>query len=210
MSEHDDPAYPGGSGTGRFGGADRDPSASRPTGALRGVGVVVVAVVIGALLMPSATRGPLNVTTAAQTTQTTTSSSATTTTVAHGAGTSTTQATIVAGASLIHVLVANGTTITNLAGGTSTYLRSRGFTTLPALDATTKVTGTLLYAGSGERSAATTVANALGLSSADIQPVSAVPPVASSAGATVVVIAGPDLARLAPGATTSSTGTPTG
>jgi len=203
MSDYDDPAYPGGSGTGRFGGADRDPSAPRPTGVLRGVGVVVVAVVIGALLMPSATRGPLNVTTAAQTTQTTT-------TVGRAAGTSTTQATIVAGASLIHVLVANGTTITNLAGGTSTYLRSRGFTTLPALDATTKVTGTLVYAGSGEHSAATTVANALGLSSADIQPASAVPPVASATGATVVVIAGPDLARLAPGATTSSTGTPTG
>jgi hypothetical protein len=211
MSDYDDPAYPGGSGTGRFGGADRDPSAPRPTGVLRGVGVVVVAVVIGALLMPSATRGPLNVTTASQTTQTSSSSSSsTTTTAARAAGTSTTQATIVAGASLIHVLVANGTTITNLAGGTSTYLRSRGFTTLPALDATTKVTGTLVYAGSGEHSAATTVANALGLSSADIQPASAVPPVASAAGATVVVIAGPDLARLAPGATTSSTGTPTG
>jgi hypothetical protein len=210
MSDYDDPATPGGSGTGRFGGADRDPGAPRPTGVLRGVGVVVVAVVIGALLMPSATRGPLNVTTAAQTTQTTTSSSSTTTTVARAAGTSTTQATIVAGASLIHVLVANGTTITNLAGGTSTYLRSRGFTTLPALDATTKVTGTLVYAGSGEHGAATTVANALGLSSADIQPATAVPPVASAVGATVVVIAGPDLARLAPGATTSTTGTPTG
>jgi hypothetical protein len=210
MSEHDDPANPAGSGAGRSGGADRDPSPPGPTGALRGVGVVVVAVVIGALLMPSATRGPLNVTTAAQSTPTTTTSAGSTTTVAHAAGTTTTQATIVGGASLIHVLVANGTTITNLAGGTSAYLRSRGFTTLPALDATTKVTGTLVYAGSGERSAATTVANALGLSSNDIQPVSAVPPVASAAGATVVVIAGPDLARLAPGSTSSSTGTPTG
>jgi hypothetical protein len=174
------------------------------------VGVVVVAVVIGALLMPSATRAPLNVSTASQTTPTTPPSSVSSTTVAHGAGTTTTQATIVAGAALIHVLVANGTTITNLAGGTSTYLRSRGFSTLPALDATTKVTGTLVYAGSGDRSAATTVANALGLSSNNIQPVSAVPPVASAAGANVVVIAGPDLARLAPGSTTSSTGTPTG
>jgi hypothetical protein len=214
MSDHDDPGYPAPSGSGRSGGADRDPGSAPPSGVLRGVGVVVVAVVIGALLMPSATRGPLNVTTASQTSPTTTppssSSSSSTTTVAHGAATTTTQATIVAGAALIHVLVANGTTITNLAGGTSTYLRSRGFSTLPALDATTKVTGTLVYAGSGDRSAATTVANALGLSSNNIQPVSAVPPVASAAGANVVVIAGPDLARLAPGSTTSSTGTPTG
>ena len=211
MSDHDDPGYPAASGSGRSGGADRDPGSAPPSGVLRGVGVVVVAVVIGALLMPSATRAPLNVSTASQTTPTTPpSSSVSSTTVAHGAGTTTTQATIVAGAALIHVLVANGTTITNLAGGTSTYLRSRGFSTLPALDATTKVTGTLLYAGSGDRSAATTVANALGLSSNNIQPVSAVPPVASAAGANVVVIAGPDLARLAPGSTTSSTGTPTG
>jgi hypothetical protein len=204
MSEYDDHSQPGGSGTG--GRGDRDPGrAAAPTGFLRGVGVVVVAVIIGALLMPSATRGPLNVTTAAASTPTTVTSSPPTT-APHAAGTSTTQATIVGGASLIHVLVANGTTITNLAGGTSTYLRSRGFTTLPALDATTKVTGSLVYAGSAQRSAATTVADALGLSPATIQPASAVPPVASATGATVVVIAGPDLARLAPGATTSSTG----
>jgi hypothetical protein len=209
MSDHDDPMYPGPSGAGRSGGSDRDPSGTPPTGFLRGVGVVVVAVIIGAVLMPSATRGPLHVAAASQTTPTSSSSSPPTT-APRAAGTTTTQATIVSGAASIHVLVANATTITNLAGGTSAYLRTRGFNTLPALDATTKVTGTQLYAGAADRSAATTVANALGLSSNSIQPASAVPPVANATGANVVVIAGPDLARLAPGATTSSTGTPTG
>ena len=207
MSDHDDPMYPGPTGAGRSGGGDRDPSGTAPTGFLRGVGVVVVAVIIGAVLMPSATRGPLNVAAASQTTPT---SSTPPTTAPRAAGTTTTQATIVSGAASIHVLVANATTITNLAGGTSAYLRTRGFNTLPALDATTKVTGTQVYAGAADRSAATTVANALGLSSNSIQPASAVPPVANATGANVVVIAGPDLARLAPGATPSSTGTPTG
>jgi LytR cell envelope-related transcriptional attenuator len=208
MSDHDDPVYPGPTGAGRSGGGDGDSSGPPPTGFLRGVGVVVVAVIIGAVLMPSATRGPLNVAAASQTTPT--SSTPPPTTPPHAAGTTTTQATIVSGAASIHVLVANATTITNLAGGTSTYLRTRGFNTLPALDATTKVTGTQVYAGAADRSAATTVANALGLSSNSIQPASAVPPVANATGANVVVIAGPDLARLAPGATASSTGTPTG
>jgi hypothetical protein len=103
--------------------------------------------------------------------------------------------------------VANGTSITNLAGGTSSYLRSRGFTTLAATNATTKVPATQVYALSGALASATTVVNALGLSTKAIEPTSASAPVPSTSGATVVVIAGPDLARLAPGSTSSSTGT---
>jgi LytR cell envelope-related transcriptional attenuator len=203
---YDDPGHAGDAGGGN-GGSDRDPpGASGPTGWTRGVGVVAVAVVIGALLMPSATRAPLNVTTASQFTPT---STAPTTTVPKAAPT-TTQATIVAGASLIHVTVANGTTVPNLAGSTSAYLRTRGFTTLPARDATTKVPASLVYAAATEQSAASTVADALGLPASAIQAPSAVPPVSTTGGATVVVIAGPDLARLASaGSPTSSTGAST-
>jgi hypothetical protein len=189
---YDDLAHPGASGAGGSGGG-RDPSeSSAPSGWLRGVGVVAVAVVIGVLLMPSATRAPLLLKTVATSTPTTTPprSASTTTTV--------TLPSVVPGASAIHVLVANGTTVINLAGGTSTYLRSRGFSTLPALDAKTKVTATQVYPVSGSQSAAETVVEVLGLSSSAVQPTSAAPPVASAAGATVVVIAGTDLARLAP------------
>ncbi len=172
-----------------------------PSGYLRGVGVVVVAVVIGVLLMPSGTRAPLGVKTLASTSPP--ASSATTTTTG-AASTTTTLAAIVPGAASIHVLVANGTSITGLAGGTSTYLRSRGFLTLAATNSTTKVTGTQVYAVSGPSSAATRVTEALGLPASTIQPTSAVAPVPSTAGANVVVIAGPDLQRLASSSTTTS------
>jgi hypothetical protein len=214
---YDDPGYPGlggagtggagagGPGAGSGGGADRDFPA--PTGFLRGVGVVIVAVVIGILLMPSGTRAPLGVKTVAATTPPPASP---TTTAPKAGSTTTTLATIVPGSASIHVLVANGTSITDLAGGTSTYLKSRGFLTLPATNATTKVTGTQVYAVSGPSSSATTVTEALGLPASTIQPTSAVAPVHSTTGANVVVIAGPDLVRLAPtGSTTTTAGSPT-
>jgi LytR cell envelope-related transcriptional attenuator len=204
---YDEPAGPGAPGGGYNGGTERDPSGfGAPSGFLRGGAVLVVGVVLGALLMPSGTRAPLDVTAASQSTPTTTSPTTTTT---KPRSTTTTQATIVPGASSIHVLVVNGTTITGLAGGTSTYLHSRGFLVLPATNATTKVTGTQVYAVSGPSSAATSVTNALGLPASTVQPTTAVPPVRSAAGANVVVVAGPDLARLAPGSA-SSTSAPVG
>jgi hypothetical protein len=209
---YDDPGYAGlggagagaggGSSAGSGGGADRDFPA--PTGFLRGVGVVIVAVVIGVLLLPSGTRAPLGVRTVSASTPPPASP---TTTVPNS--TTTTLATIVPGSASIHVLVANGTSITDLAGGTSTYLKSRGFLTLPATNSTTKVTGTQVYAVSGPSSSATTVTEALGLPASTIQPTSAVAPVHSTTGANVVVIAGPDLVRLAPTGTTTSTAGPT-
>ncbi len=201
---NDDDATPAAPGAGSGGGDDRDPSElPAPTGFLRGVGVVVAALIIGALLLPSATRAPLAVTTASQSIATTTTPS---TTVPKS--TTTTVATILPGAASIHVLVVNGTSIADLAGGTATYLRSRGFLTLPSTNATTKVTGTQVYEVSGPTSSATTVTEALGLPASTVQPPSAVPPVHSTAGANVVVVAGPDLARLAPGASTTTTGAP--
>jgi hypothetical protein len=202
----DDPGAPGGSGAGFGPDADRDAPPVAPTGFLRGVGVVVVAVVIGVLLLPSATRAPLDVTTASQSTPTTTP---TPTTTAPTAATTTTLATIVPGATSIHVLVVNGTSITGLAAGTATYLRSRGFLTLTPTNATTKVTGTQVYDVSGPTSSATRVTEVLGLTASTIQPTSAVPPVANPAGANVVVVVGPDLARLAPGAGATTTGAAT-
>ena len=74
------------------------------------------------------------------------------------------------GASSVHVLVVNGTSIADLAGGTATYLRSRGFLTLPATNATTQVTGTQVYVVSGPSSTATAVTNALGLAPAPSSP----------------------------------------
>jgi len=167
---------------------------------LRGLGVVVVAVVIGALLMPSATRAPL---------QTASTSATTTTTTATGHGATTTTTTtlpaVVPGASAIHVLVANGTSISHLAAGVADYLHSRGYAILTPTNASSHVSSSEVFAASGQQGAAGTVVSVLGLAPTAIQPASAVAPVASTAGATVVVIAGPDLARLAPGSTTATT-----
>ena len=181
-------------------------------GWVRGVGVVAIAVVVGVLLMPSATRAPLAVTTAKTTgggtspgTSSGTGSGTSTSTPRTTTTTTTTTGGVLAGASAIHVLVANGTTITHLAGGAATYLHTRGFVILTPTNSTSKVTSTQVYAASGQQVAATLVVNALGLPSNAVQPPSAVAPVASTGGATVVVIVGPDLARLA---STSSTGTP--
>jgi hypothetical protein len=77
---------------------------------------------------------------------------------------------------------------------------------LTPTNSTMKVTATQVYAAAGQQVAATLVVNALGLPTGDVQPSSAVAPVASTGGATVVVIVGPDLSRFA--STSSSTGTP--
>ena len=196
-----------------------DPFEPPPTSSrwLRGLLVVVVAVVIGALLLPSATRPPIVPASAQAATSTTTvppnpgpsfppASPGHSTTTTSVAPTTTAVATVVPGASAIHVLVANGTSISGLAGGVSAYLRSRGFGTIAAVNATTKVSATQVYAAAGQQGAATTVVNALGLTSGTIQPTSAVAPVANTSGATAVVIAGPDLARYAPtGASATAT-----
>jgi hypothetical protein len=122
------------------------------------------------------------------------------------ARTTTTTGGVLAGASAIHVLVANGTSISHLAEGAASYLHGRGFVTLTPTNSTSKVTATQVYAASGQQVAATLVVNALGLPAGAVQPSSAVAPVASTGGATVVVIVGPDLSRLAP--TAANTGTP--
>jgi hypothetical protein len=173
---------------------------------LRGVLLVVGAFVLGALLLPSATRPPLSVGLASEASPATGSSSPSTSSASQGGSGPSAQATTttatpsaVPGAASVHVLVANGTTITGLAAGVANYLRSRGFVTSPASNASTHVTATQVYAAGGQQSAAGTVVTALGLPAATVQPATAVAPVPSTGSAAVVVIAGPDLVRLAPG-----------
>jgi hypothetical protein len=173
---------------------------------LRGVLLVIVAFIVGALLLPSATRPPLSVGLASESSPTTSSNQSSSSSPSQaGSGPSaqatTTTATpsVVPGAATVHVLVANGTTVTGLAAGVANYLRSRGFVTAPASNATTRVTGTQVYAAGGQQSAASTVVTALGLPAGTVQPATAVAPVPSTGSATVVVIAGPDLVRFAPG-----------
>lgn len=184
----------------RRGGSPHDPfEPPERSGIVRGVLVVIVGVVVAVLLLPSATRSPLSVVATASTV-----THPSTPTTRHRAKSSVTTTTAPA-ASTIHVLVANATTVNGVAGSVTSFLAGKGFATLTATNALTRLTASeIYYTSTGSVAEAGEVAAALGLTSGAIQPASASAPVASTAGAQVVVIAGQDLAaRFAPATTTT-------
>ena len=187
-------------------GSDDPPTGPSPVNhdrarAGRGLVIVIVAVVLGVLLLPSATRAPLLVGTVAP---------RTTPTVAAGGSTghnhaSTTTTTTVAPAA-IHVLVANATLVNGVAGAVTTFLGSKGFATLTATNALLKVTASELYTVGGATADTSVVAAALNLPASSIEPAASAAPVATTTGANVVVIVGPDLAARFNPATTTTAG----
>ena len=182
-----------------------------PRTSFRGVIVVAVAFVVCIWLLPSATRPPAAVPASASTPTTTAGTTTSTTTAhAHAAGTTTTAphsghsattTTTVPAPATIHVLVANGTNTNGVAGAVTTDLGQKGYGTLTAANSLTRVTASQVYPTGGSAAAAQEVAQTLGLPTSSVQAVGAPAPVSSSTGATVVVIAGPDLAaRFGPSA----------
>jgi hypothetical protein len=155
--------------------------------------VIAAFFVLGLLLLPSASRPPSKeAAQAVDTTSTISGTPAPSTTAS-----TVTRAVAPTGApspALVTVLVANGTSVSGGAGAIDRFLQSAGYQTLPPANATTGVEATRVYATSGGSQAATEVAAALGLPAGSIQPAGASPPVSSWGGATVVVVAGPDLA----------------
>jgi hypothetical protein len=188
------------------GSADRPPGdphepPGRPHSG-RGLALVIVAVVIGVLLLPSATRGPLSASAVSAGSSSTTLPPGKTPSSGHG--TSTTTTTTVPPAS-IHVLVANATEVNGVAGAVTTFLASKGFATLTATNALLKVTASEVFTVGGATADVAPVVAALGLPASSVEPAASAAPVASTAGANVVIIVGPDLAtRFAPGATTTA------
>jgi len=159
------------------------------SGVARGLLLVVVAVVIGALLMPSATRPPLvQAATAAST-------GATTPTTAPGIKVPSSQAPTTTASPLasVKVLVANGTNTNGAAAAVSSFLSGKGFGTLTPVDALTTVPASEVYPVGGDNAAVQEVLSALGLGASAVQSGATPVPVASTAGANVVVIVGPDL-----------------
>lgn len=201
------PAQPGG-GDGRI-----------RVNAARGVAVVVVAFVLGVYLLnvgsrpPVSTAGPptapTTVPTTAPSATTTTAPASTTTTVprttttAHsGAHHGTVVTTTTIPHSSVHVLVANGTTTPNQASDFSSALSGQGWNTLPPVDTTSPVAASAVYYASGQHTAALEVAQYIGVKPAGVLPLTTSVPVASTTGADVVVVIGPDLANKAPTAST--------
>jgi len=152
--------------------------------------VIVTAVVLGVLILRVG-GGPRVVTTPTPhvpstgvTTTTSHSPSATSTTVSHAG---------------VKVLVANASTTNGVAAGYSTALQHAGWRMLPPVTAKPPVQATSsVYYAANMRSQADAVAVALGIPSPAVLPVSPATPVASTAGADVIVFIGSDLAARTP------------
>ena len=154
------------------------------SGSLRGWLLVAGVVVIGALLLPSATRASLGTTTAATTATTagppSNGVSATPPPSSTPSSTTTTAtAPVTIAPSSIKVLVANGTNTSGAAAAVSSFLSGKGFSTLTPIDALTVVHASQVYAVNGATTAARDVALALGLAESAIEPASHPVPVAS-------------------------------
>ncbi|SRR5579875_646252 len=162
-------------------------SPAPPGPALRHLAVVAGAVVLGVLLLPSATRPPGPAAPAGASVTTDTSAVAPPPTTAPATSTTSGPA-----PALIHVLVANGTTAPHGAATIANVLVGKGFGTLQPIDATTHVSASAVYAVGGDLAAAQAVAAALALPATSVVATGR-PPVSSWSGATVVVIVGPDL-----------------
>jgi hypothetical protein len=138
---------------------------------------------------------------------------ATTTTVA-GAGGTTTSTTHAGGhaattttttpPSKVPVVVANGSNVTGAAGSISTQLQSAGWQVLPAENATSNVTASVVYYVAGFQPSAAAIAKLLGVATSGIQPLTSAAPVGAVGAADVVVVVGPDVASKI-GTTTTTT-----
>jgi hypothetical protein len=169
--------------------------------------VLALMIVVGVVLLPSATRGPrlpasshaaAHHSVAVPTTSTTRPPTTTTTLPA-------------VAYSSIKVLVANGTTTAHGASEVRTWLKDHGFDTaaFPAYDTTLPQSDDSIFiVGSGTSAMALEVAKALTLGPSVIAAGGATPPVSTSAGADVVVVLGNDLASRADAGTLGQPPTP--
>jgi hypothetical protein len=123
----------------------------------------------------------------AGTSTTTTVAGATTTTTAG----STTKTTLPRGK--VHVQVANGTSVSGLAGHYTQLLTIDGWATLTQLNSS-KVSSTIIYYNPGFGYAATEIASEIGVPSSAIQPLNGLTPVANAQNDNVIVILGPNTA----------------
>lgn len=93
----------------------------------------------------------------------------------------------------VQVKVANASGTSGVASKTRTTLSGAGYTQVTVADAPSVVTATQVLYAEGAQGDAQAVATALGLQATAVQPMPTPPPVALD-GATVLVLAGPDLA----------------
>ncbi|MCK4175926.1 LytR C-terminal domain-containing protein [Aciditerrimonas ferrireducens] len=209
-------------------GAAGDPQAPTPLVSLRGLVLLAFGVLLVALLLPSASRGPQGslhgprLTTAFQaitahrrsTTRRShaperrssgaSSSSRSGTTSASSASSGSTATTGGPAPASVHLLVANGSNQNGLAAQVGSYLQAKGYGVLTPVTALTTVPSTLVYPLDPTGQAALgEVLAALGLGQGAVRTAAdGPPPVQSATGADLVVVCGPGLALPAsPGST---------
>ncbi len=194
----DDPSQPeeaaGGHGRGRPGGF--------PT--IRALVLLVVFVVV-AIVALGKVHGPTSASSAAASATTSPSTTAphaggSTTTTPHAGG-STTTTTHPPGS--VPVLVANATGVSGAAANVSNQLQAVGWSMLPPVNASARVSSSQVYYVAGRQQEATSVASALHLPPTAVAPYTTSAPISSIGTAEVVVVVGPDLAT--PASTTTTT-----
>ncbi|MGH9088683.1 MAG: LytR C-terminal domain-containing protein [Acidimicrobiales bacterium] len=149
---------------------------------VKAVVLLVVAVLLGiGLLRVDRPGHPANAAAAVSTTSTTT--------------TTTTTAPTTQPSATVKVLVANGGTVSGAATFFTDKLSTLGWGTLNPTTTTSAAPASAVYYVAGQQAAASSIASALGLQPSVVQPLSSSVSVAGGvAGASVVLVAGPDLA----------------
>jgi hypothetical protein len=104
----------------------------------------------------------------------------------------------------VPVLVANASGVTGAAGAVTTELQTAGWTVLPPVNASARVTTSNVYYVAGQQKAAESVATSLHLPSSAVVAYTTSAPVSSISTAEVLVVVGPDLANPPAGTTTST------
>ncbi|MCB1011884.1 MAG: LytR C-terminal domain-containing protein [Microthrixaceae bacterium] len=106
----------------------------------------------------------------------------------------------------VAVVAANGAGISGLAGKTTEFLATQGYTNSTATDATASAASTAVYFAEGFQPNAAAIATLLGLPAEQVQALPAEPVATDQpAGSAVVVVVGPDAeAVVSAGATTTS------
>jgi hypothetical protein len=159
--------------------------------------IIVTAVLVGQL-HPGSSAEPSSsgstTTTSATTSTTAAGGAATTTTTRSGTGSRTTTTSTTVPPASVAVLVANGSSVTGAATKVATQLHANGWNTLTPVNSTADVTSTTVYYAPGYQPSASAIAESMGLTPTDVAPLSKSAPVASTTGADVVVVVGPDVA----------------
>lgn len=184
--------------SGRHAAADHSFGRSAGSAALRGAGLLAIAVILGIVLLNSADGGDFDAVSAGgkttQTEVTTTLAPATTTTTV-----------ALRPPAEVKVLAANGTNTKGLAGKYKDKLRAAGYNALAPTDTTTKpVAKSAVYFAPGYQGEAGAVAAAVGLPASAVQPMPAKPPVLNLQSANILVVVGGDAPEARSSATTTT------